>query len=113
MNQAAWFFLAAAAVFEVGGDALIRRGITGSGLPMILLGCFVVSCYGVLVNLVRWDFSKLLGVYVAAFAVVSVLTGLIIFREDVPLSTWIGLAAIVFGGCIIQYGDSLWRIFRG
>jgi small multidrug resistance family-3 protein len=112
MKQFTWFFaLIAAAVLEVGGDALIRKGMRDSGIPAILLGCLVVSCYGVVVNLVRWDFSKLLGVYVAVFAVVSVLTGLIIFRENVPLSTWIGLAVIVCGGCIIQYGESISRLF--
>jgi drug/metabolite transporter superfamily protein YnfA len=101
----------AAALLEVGGDALIRKGMRGSGIPLILLGCLVLSCYGVVVNLVRWDFSKLLGVYVAVFAVVSVLTGLFIFRETVPPSTWIGLAVIVCGGCIIQYGESIPRLF--
>jgi len=111
MEQHAWLFLLAAAIFEVGGDALIRKGLRGSGIAVILLGCFVLSCYGVAVNLVKWDFSKLLGVYVAVFAAVSVLTGLILFRETVPPSTWIGLVVIVFGGCIIQFGESITRLF--
>jgi multidrug transporter EmrE-like cation transporter len=112
MKQFTWFFFfIAAAALEVGGDALIRKGMRESGIPMILLGCFVLSCYGVVVNLVRWDFSKLLGVYVAVFAVVSVLTGLIVFRENVPPSTYIGLVVIVCGGCIIQYGESISSLF--
>jgi small multidrug resistance family-3 protein len=112
MKHFTWFFaLIVAAVLEVGGDALIRKGMRDSGIPAILLGCLVVSCYGVVVNLVRWDFSKLLGTYVVVFAAVSVLTGLIIFRENVPPSTWIGLAVIVCGGCIIQYGESISRLF--
>jgi hypothetical protein len=40
-----------------------------------------------------------------------VLTGVIIFKENVPPSTWIGLAVIVCGGCIIQYGESISRLF--
>lgn len=104
MKQFAWLALAAAALFEVGGDALIRRGMKGGGILPIILGCLVLSCYGVAVNLVRWDFSKLLGVYVAVFAAVSVMTGFVVFRESVPPSTWIGLAVIVCGGCIIQFG---------
>jgi small multidrug resistance family-3 protein len=112
MKHFTWFFaLIVAAVLEVGGDALIRKGMRDSGIPAILLGCLVVSCYGVVVNLVRWDFSKLLGTYVAVFAVVSVFTGLIIFRENVPPSTWVGLAVIVCGGLIIQYGESISRLF--
>ena len=112
MKHFTWFFaLIVAAVLEVGGDALIRKGMRDSGIPAILLGCLVVSCYGVVGNLVRWDFSKLLGTYVAVFAVVSVFTGLIIFRENVPPSTWVGLAVIVCGGLIIQYGESISRLF--
>lgn len=111
MKQLAWIVLIAAAALEVGGDALIRKGIRGEGFPFILSGCLVLSGYGVVVNLLRWDFSKLLGTYVAVFALVSVLTGLILFREDVPLSTWIGLAVIVCGGFIIQYGESIGRMF--
>jgi multidrug transporter EmrE-like cation transporter len=112
MKQFVWLLLVAAAVLEVGGDALIRRGLRETGLPAILVGCLVLSCYGVVVNLVGWDFSKLLGVYVAVFALVSVLTGLIVFSEEIQPATWIGLAVIVCGGCIIQYGDVFARIFQ-
>jgi len=111
MKQFAWLALIVAALCEAGGDALIRKGIRGDGILPILSGCLILSCYGVCVNLVRWDFSKLLGVYVAVFAVVSVLTGFIAFRESVPASTWIGLAVIVCGGCIIQFGGYLSRLF--
>jgi multidrug transporter EmrE-like cation transporter len=37
--------------------------------------------------------------------VVSVLTGRFLFKEDVPVSTWLGLAFIVGGGLIIQLGN--------
>jgi small multidrug resistance family-3 protein len=111
MKQFAWLALIAAAAFEVGGDALIRKGMRGEGILPILLGCVILSCYGVAVNLVQWDFSKLLGVYVAVFAVVSVMTGFVVFRESVPPSTWIGLAVIVCGGCIIQFGGFLSDLF--
>jgi small multidrug resistance family-3 protein len=57
-----------------------------------------------MVNTVRWDFSKLLGVYVAVFAVVSVLCGLLAFKETVLISTWVGLGFIVVGGLVIQFG---------
>jgi small multidrug resistance family-3 protein len=112
MKQFVWLLLIAAAALEVGGDALIRKGLRETGVPAILIGCIVLSLYGVVVNQVEWDFSKLLGVYVAVFAIVSVLTGLIVFREKVPTATWIGLAVIVLGGCIIQYGDALARLFQ-
>jgi small multidrug resistance family-3 protein len=113
MNEPAryltWFAFVAAAILEVGGDALIRKGLRGSGWAMIAAGCAVLAFYGVVVNLVQWEFSKLLGVYVAFFATVSVLGGLLVFREAIPLSTWLGLAFIVVGGLVIQFGPNFAR----
>ena len=107
MAVGAWLVFIAAAILEVGGDALIRKGLRGSGLALIVAGFAVLGCYGLVVNIVRWDFSRLLGVYVAVFAVISVLAGRVVFRESVPVSTWIGLAVIVAGGLIIQFGAGL------
>jgi small multidrug resistance family-3 protein len=107
MAVGAWLVFIAAAILEVGGDALIRKGLRGSGLALIVAGFVVLGCYGLVVNIVRWDFSRLLGVYVAVFAVISVLAGRAFFRENVPVSTWIGLAVIVAGGLIIQFGAGL------
>ena len=56
------------------------------------------------VNQVKWDFSKLLGVYVGVFALVSVLVGRYFFKEAVPFSTWVGLGIILAGGLVIQFG---------
>ena len=104
MTFPAGLILIAAAVLEVGGDAVIRLGLRGGSRAVIFAGCLAVGCYGLVVNLVKWDFSRLLGVYIAVFAVVSVLTGRFLFREDVPISTWLGLAFIVAGGLVIQHG---------
>ncbi|MDR3580152.1 MAG: hypothetical protein P4L44_09335 [Oryzomonas sp.] len=104
MTLFAWIVFFAAAILEVGGDAVIRRGLRGGIVWFIVLGFVTLGCYGVVVNTVKWDFSRLLGVYVAVFAVVSVLTGRLVFKEAVPPSTWIGLAIIVVGGAVIQVG---------
>ena len=64
----------------------------------------MLGSYGVVVNLLPMDFSKLLGTYVAFFAVVSVLFGRFAFGDVVPMSTWLGLAVIVAGSAIIQIG---------
>jgi small multidrug resistance family-3 protein len=106
MTFIAWLIFVIAALLEVGGDAAIRRGLRGGGLFFILAGFVVLGSYGLVVNSVKWDFSKLLGVYVAFFALVSVLCGRYIFREAVPTSTWIGLAFIMFGGLVIHFGHS-------
>ena len=104
MTLLAWIVFFAAAILEVGGDAIIRRGLRGGIVWFIVLGFVTLGCYGVVVNTVKWDFSRLLGVYVAVFAVVSVLAGRFVFKETVPPSTWIGLAIIVVGGAVIQAG---------
>ena len=50
------------------------------------------------------DFSKLVGIYVAFFATVAVGCGWLVFQEKVPLSTLVGLALIVAGSLVIQFG---------
>lgn len=100
-----WLALLAAAALEVGGDAVVRKGLRGRSWLVVLAGCFALALYGVAVNLVRWDFSRLMGVYVAVFALVGVLTGRLFFGELVPVSTWLGLAIIVAGGLVIQLGQ--------
>ena len=93
-----------AAVLEVAGDAIIRRGMQGTR-PLLLLGGFVVlGSYGIVVNLLPLDFSRLLGVYVGVFAVVSVAAGKLVFGDRVAPSTWIGVGVILLGSLIIQLG---------
>jgi drug/metabolite transporter superfamily protein YnfA len=104
MNSIAWLIFVAAALLEVGRDATVRAGLRGRGLPFIIAGMLMLGAYGLVVNTVRWDFSKLIGVYVAVFALVSVLCGRFVFREAVPVATWAGLALIILGGLVIQFG---------
>ncbi len=106
MTLLAWIVFVAAAVLEVGGDAVIRKGLRGGMVWLIIAGFVILGCYGVVVNTVKWDFSRLLGVYVAVFAVVSVLAGRFVFKETIPLTTWVGLAIIVIGGTVIQMGQN-------
>ena len=104
MNFAAWLIFVAAAMLEVGGDFVVRRGLRGRSAGWLLLGCAVLAGYGLVVNSVRWDFSKLLGVYVGFFALISILFGKFILRETIPPATWLGLALILAGGLVIQFG---------
>ncbi len=104
MNVFAWLVFVAAAALEMTGDATVRRGLRGGGPLWILGGCAMLGAYGLLVNTVKWEFSKLIGVYVAFFALASVLCGRFVLHENVPPSTWLGLAVIFAGGLIIQFG---------
>jgi drug/metabolite transporter superfamily protein YnfA len=99
-----WLVFILAAVLEVAGAATVRRGLRGKSLLFVLLGCAALGCYGLMVNAVKWDFSRLIGVYVGFFALVSVLVGRIVLREQISPSTWWGLALIIAGGLIIQFG---------
>jgi drug/metabolite transporter superfamily protein YnfA len=103
---AAWLVFLAAAVLEVGGDAVMRKGLRGGEWAFVVVGAAMLAGYGFVVNLVQWDFSRLLGIYVAVFAVVSVVTGRFVFGESVPATTWVGIAIIVVGGAVIQFGSS-------
>jgi drug/metabolite transporter superfamily protein YnfA len=96
--------MALAAILEVGGDAVIRKGLKGGGLAFVGVGFLALGSYGVVVNLVPVDFSKLLGGYVAVFALASVVLGRLVFHEQASMTTWIGLAIIGVGSLVLQLG---------
>lgn len=102
-NSVALFIFLSAAVLEVGGDALIRKGLRGMGISFIFAGVAALSSYGLVINIVKWDFSKMLGVYIAVFALISTLFGQIVFKESIPTARWAGIALIMIGGLIIQF----------
>ena len=97
-------FLATAAL-EVAGDAVVRTGLRGRAWWAVVAGGLMLAGYGVVVNLDRWEFSRLLGVYVGVFALVSVLCGRLVFQERVAPPPWVGLALIIVGGLVIQFGQ--------
>ncbi len=101
---ASFAVLLVAAILEVAGDAVIRKGLRGSGAVLIAVGFVVLGSYGVVVNLLNLDFSRLLGAYVGVFAVVSVAFGRLAFGDRVPPSTWLGLAIVLAGSLVIQFG---------
>jgi len=121
--------LVGAAILEVGGDAMIRKSLEKHSVTILgVVGFIILGCYGIAVNLLsgperapglikafvanqlgghRMDFSSLLGVYVAVFAVVSVVVGRFVFRETVLPTTWLGLIIVVVGGLVIQFGPQI------
>jgi len=106
MTTVAWCIFIIGALLEVGGNVVIRMGLRGGGIILTIVGFAVLGSYGLIVNMVPWDFSKIFGVYVCLFAVVSAVCGKFVLRENVPLSTWIGLAVVLVGGLIVQFGST-------
>jgi drug/metabolite transporter superfamily protein YnfA len=105
MQFIAWIAFALAAIFEVGGDAVIRMGIKNNNVVVMIFGALSLAGYGLIVNTLQWDFSIILGVYVAVFALAGVLFGRFVFRESIPFTTWLGLGVIIVGALIIQCGS--------
>ena len=106
MQLILWVAFALAAIFEVGGDAVIRMGIKNDNVVVMIFGALSLAGYGLIVNTLDWDFSMILGVYVAVFASAGVLFGRFVFRESIPFTTWLGLGFIIVGALIIQCGTN-------
>ena len=110
-----WFGIVAAlllaAVLEAGGDALVRYGLRTSGslkvrILSFALGALVLFAYSLSVNAPKWDFGRLLGVYIALFFVVAQVMAVLIFKETLKLPTLVGGALIVAGGLVL----TLWHV---
>jgi len=93
-----------AAIFEVGGDALIRRGLTGGGIAFVVLGFLVLGSYGVVVNLSGLDFTRMIGVYIGWFTLVSMLFGRYVFGDRSSGTMWLGVGLVLLGSVVIQVG---------
>jgi multidrug transporter EmrE-like cation transporter len=106
MQIFAWIAFALAAIFEVGGDAVIRMGIKSNNVVVMIFGALSLAGCGLIVNTLDWDFSIILGGYVAAFASAGVLFGRFVFRESIPFTTWLGLGVVIVGAVIIQCGSN-------
>ena len=90
--------LLGAACLEVGGDALVRWGLKSGHILGFILGGLVLFTYGVTVNLPKWDFGQLLGIYIVLFFIVSQATGYFIFHEPLTQGRLVGGALIGAGG---------------
>jgi len=105
----ALLLLTIAAALEVGGDAIIHRGLHGHGIlaraGLILAGGVVLMLYGIFVNLPAWDFGRLLGIYVVLFFVIAQIVNRVAFGVSPSTPILAGGALIVAGGVVM----TLWR----
>lgn len=92
--------LVLAALLEVTGDAGIRLGLRGARWGFLAGGLSLLA-YGFVVNLSSWNFSRLMGVYIAVFFIVSQALAVLLFHEKLNLAQGIGGAFIIIGGIIL------------
>jgi small multidrug resistance family-3 protein len=101
--------LALAAFLEAWGDSWFQTGFyrsSGAGRWLALAaGAVILASYGSVVNVPRWDFGKLLGMYVVMFFVMAQLMNKVRFGQSPGVPTYAGGALIVAGGLVI----ALWR----
>jgi hypothetical protein len=102
------FFLLLAATLEVLGDAFFQSGLHRSTGPARVLpfiaGAASLILYGAMVNVPRWNFGKLLGVYVALFFLVAQIVAWVRFDEIPAPRMILGGAFILAGGAILGLG---------
>lgn len=99
-----------AAIFEAGGDAMVRAALRqqASGLRWLtfLGGAAVLFGYGVIVNTPDWDFGRLLGLYVVFFFVIAQLMSWVFFHQPPSTSTMAGGVLIVAGGVVLGIANA-------
>lgn len=99
--------LVLAAFLEVWGDSFFQTSFyrsSGAGRILAFLGgTAVLACYGSVVNLPRWDFGRLLGVYVALFFVAAQVVARLRFGQTPTLPIYTGGTLIVLGGMVIAF----------
>ena len=101
--------LSGAALLEVLGDSCfqsaLRRSSGAGRIGWIALGVLILGLYGLTVNLPRWDFGRLLGVYVVFFFFAAQVVAKIRFHQTMTLPIRVGGLLIAAGGLVI----SLWK----
>lgn len=106
----ALFVLTTAAFLEAWGDSFFQTGFyraSGAGRAVaILLGALVLAAYGSTVNIPRWDFGKLLGMYVVLFFLAAQFLARVRFGQEPTVPVYLGGALIVSGGLVIAF----WRV---
>src|SRR5271157_4034457 len=107
-RSGALFLLAIAAFLETYGDSCFQSALyRASGMSRVLAfvgGGVSLAAYGLIVNAPRWDFGKLIGVYVVLFFLLAQIVARVKFAQAPTLPILIGGAFIVVGGAIISFG---------
>jgi drug/metabolite transporter superfamily protein YnfA len=105
-RSGAFLLLAIAAFLEAYGDSCFQSALyRASGMSRALAfagGAASLVAYGLVVNAPRWEFGKLLGIYVVLFFCVAQIIARVKFGQTPTLPILIGGAFICLGGVIIS-----------
>lgn len=100
-------FLVAAAFLEVFGDSCFQaafyRATGWESVAAAISGAVVLIGYGAMVNLPRWDFGRLIGVYVAVFFLMAQIINRVRFGHAPTQPILIGGSLIVAGGLLMAF----------
>lgn len=103
-------FLVVAAVLEAFGDACLQAAMYHSvgwaSAAAAISGAIVLVGYGIMVNLPRWEFGRLIGVYVAVFFVSAQVINRLRFGHAPTLPIYVGGALIVTGGVVMTFWNA-------
>ena len=106
-RSGALLLLSLAAFLEVYGDSCFQSALyRASGMSRALAfagGAVSLAAYGLTVNAPRWEFGKLLGVYVVLFFLLAQIVARVKFGQAPTIPILIGGALIVAGGIIISF----------
>ncbi len=109
-RSGALLLLTLAAFLEAYGDSCFQSALYRSaGIARVLAvlgGAASLAAYGLVVNTPRWEFGRLLGVYVVLFFLLAQMVARVRFGQAPTLSLLVGGALIVAGGVIISMGGA-------
>jgi len=101
------FFLLAATILEVTGDAIIRKCIyehTGAvRIGFGIIGIILLFGYAFFLNLAPVEFGQVVGLYIATLFVVWQVINYIAFSKVPTLPIMVGGILVVAGGMIITF----------
>jgi hypothetical protein len=103
-------FVLIATIFEVSGDAIIRKCIyeyTGVlRIIFLMLGAVFLFLYGFSLNLAPVEFKQVVGLYIAILFIVWQIGNYIAFKSLPSVPIIIGGALIVIGGMIVTFWEN-------
>jgi len=98
--------LLAGAFLEAYGDSCFQAGLYrssgGTRFFAFLVGAASLASYGLVVNVPRWNFGRLLGVYVVLFFLCAQVIAKVRFDQAPSIPVIVGGVLITAGGVIIS-----------